>query len=129
MLDIYDAGNKPEERVSMSTHMKKSTIWISYDLGVRGDYEGLYSWLDSHAAKECGDSVAVLTYAHSGDMAKVLKAELSEAFTIDKRTRVYVVYREQTTNKNKGKFIFGGRRAAAWAGYASSNLDLTDDEV
>ena len=36
--------------------MKTSTIWISYDLGVRGDYEGLYAWLDSHGAKECGDT-------------------------------------------------------------------------
>ena len=34
--------------------MTRSTIWISYDLGVRGDYENLYSWLDTHGAKECG---------------------------------------------------------------------------
>ena len=33
-----------------------NTVWISYDLGIRGDYEGLYAWLDSHRAKECGDA-------------------------------------------------------------------------
>ena len=31
--------------------MTASTVWISYDLGVRGDYEGLYAWLDAHDAK------------------------------------------------------------------------------
>lgn len=45
-----------------------STVWISYDLGVRGDYESLYSWLDAHGAKECGDFLAVLTYRHEGQL-------------------------------------------------------------
>jgi hypothetical protein len=27
----------------------KSTIWLSYDLGGSGDYEGMYSWLDNRA--------------------------------------------------------------------------------
>ena len=36
----------------------KKFIWLSYDLGIGGDYESLYSWLDNHEAKECGDSVA-----------------------------------------------------------------------
>lgn len=34
------------------------TIWLSYDLGVQGDYEGLYRWLDNKKASECGDSLA-----------------------------------------------------------------------
>jgi hypothetical protein len=33
-----------------------SAVWISYDLGVQADYEGMYAWLDEHQAKECGDS-------------------------------------------------------------------------
>jgi hypothetical protein len=109
--------------------MTKSIIWISYDLGVRGDYEGLYSWLDAHAAKECGDSVAVFTFEYRGSLLEKLKAELKKAFTVDKRTRVYVIYREQATNKNKGSFVFGGRRAAAWTGYASTGAGAADDEI
>lgn len=109
--------------------MVKSTVWISYDLGVRGDYESLYSWLDQHKAKECGDSLAVLTaYSHSGDVPAALKGDLKKAFKVDKRTRVYIIYRESSTNKNKGTFLFGGRRAAAWTGYATSDSDVTDDE-
>ena len=34
----------------------KHFVWISFDLGVKGDYEGMYAWLDSKDAKECGDS-------------------------------------------------------------------------
>lgn len=36
-------------------------IWLSFDLGVSGDYEGMYAWLDDKRAKECGSSVASYT--------------------------------------------------------------------
>jgi hypothetical protein len=107
----------------------KSTVWISYDLGIRGDYESLYSWLDAHNAKECGDSLAVLTYSHEGPLPDKLKADLRKSIATDKRTRIYIIYREQETNKNKGAFIFGGRRAAAWTGYATSDSSTVDNEV
>jgi len=107
--------------------MTRSTIWISYDLGVRGDYEGLYSWLDAHGAKECGDSLAVLTYEFTASLLDKLKAKLKRAIDVDKRTRIYVIYHDRSTNKNKGRFLFGGRRAAAWTGYASREADATDD--
>jgi hypothetical protein len=106
-----------------------STVWISYDLGVRGDYEGLYAWLDAHGAKECGDSLAVLTYRYEGSLVDKLKADLKKHIAADKRTRIYVVYRDQATGKNKGRFLFGSRRGAAWTGYAPSELTTVDDEV
>jgi hypothetical protein len=107
----------------------KSTVWISYDLGVRGDYENLYAWLDAHGAKECGDSLAVLTFEYKGSLADELKSELKKAFAVDKRTRVYVVYRERTTNRNKGIFLFGGRRSPAWTGYSSAGVVTEDNEI
>lgn len=103
-------------------------MWISYDLGVRGDYEGLYLWLDAHRAKECGDALAVLKYRHEGSLIEKLKVDLGKSVTIDKRARIYVIYRDQATDKNKGRFIFGGRRAAVWTGYAPSDLATVDDE-
>ena len=27
-------------------------IWLSFDLGIGGDYPGLYKWLDNHKAIE-----------------------------------------------------------------------------
>jgi hypothetical protein len=107
--------------------MPLNTIWISYDLGVRGDYEGLYTWLDQHKAKECGDSLAILSYEYSGDLVDALKADLAKSVETNKRTRMYVIYRDQGTEKTKGRFVFGNRRASPWAG-ASGQEHEEDDE-
>lgn len=114
--------------------MSHATIWISYDLGIRGDYEGLYAWLDGQDAKECGDSLAVLVFRFEKtpqhkSLPDALKAELKKSLKIDKATRIYVVYRDEASNKNKGKFIFGGRRAPTWTGYAQADSTLADEEV
>lgn len=108
--------------------MAKSAIWISYDLGVRGDYEGLYAWLDARDAQECGDSLAFLNYEYRGSLINQLRSDLKKALDAGKRTRVYVIYRDRTTKKNKGAFVFGGRRAPPWTGYASKSIGVTDDE-
>jgi hypothetical protein len=39
--------------------MMKSFVWFSFDLGVRGAFEGMYEFLDSHEAKECGDNLGL----------------------------------------------------------------------
>ena len=85
--------------------MKSSTVWISYDLGISGDYESLYAWLDSHDAKECGDALAVLAYEHDGSLIDKLRADLKKNVKTDKRSRIYVIYRDPATNKNKGTFL------------------------
>ncbi len=105
-----------------------STVWISYDLGVRGDYEGLYAWLDNNEAKECGSSIAVLKYKHDDDLIEKIRKELESAVDINKNTRIYVVYRDRITNKNRGKFIFGARKAAPWVGFGSSARGTVDEE-
>lgn len=105
----------------------KKAIWVSYDIGVRGDYEGLYAWLDSKGAIECGDSLAFFKY-EADDIINSLRKEIEEAVEITKRMRIYVIYREDDTNKIKGKFIFGTRKAAPWTGYASDNKTVVEDE-
>ena len=105
----------------------KKAIWFSYDLGVQGDYSSLYAWLDTHDAKECGDSVAFLNYECSGPIVQQLTDDLKKAMTIDNRTRIYVVYRETDTDKNKGVFIFGSRRDSPWTGYSPKGVGVVDD--
>ena len=107
----------------------KRAIWISYDIGVRGDYEGFYAWLDSKGAIECGGSLAFFTYEADDDIIKNLKKEIEEAVEITKKMRIYVIYREAQTNKMKGKFIFGTRKAAPWTGYASEPGQAVEEEV
>ena len=93
----------------------KSLVWLSFDLGVSGDYENMYAWLDEKEAKECGSSVACFWFEHHADVAKTIKAEIEERVSLDKRSRLYIVYREQ--NRVKGRFIVGGRKSAPWDGY------------
>lgn len=104
-------------------------IWISFDLGIRGDYEGMYAWLDDHGAKECGDGVACLRFDHddscSGSFEASLKAELQERVELDKRSRIYVV--RKSGPKVKGRFLFGKRKGSPWYGFGSHDEQDEDD--
>lgn len=80
--------------------MKKS-IWLSYDFGVHGDYEGIYSWLDEHKASECGNNVAFFKYEYSGDLLESLGKEIKDSFDITKKTRIYVIWRDAETKALK----------------------------
>lgn len=72
-----------------------STIWINYDLGVSGDYEGMYEWLDDHNAIECGSSFAFIKqYDHDGeDLMDALKHDIQDCVLLGKRSRIYVIRR------------------------------------
>ena len=107
----------------------KSAIWVSYDLGVQGDYEAIYAWLDQREAKECGDNLAFLNYEYSGTLLEDLKSDLELAVKIPKRARVYVIYRDHESGLNKGKFIFGGRKAPVWSGFAVATGPADSDQA
>src|SRR5205823_7939100 len=92
--------------LSAGSRAMKCPVWISFDLGVRGDYEGMYEFLDAHHAKECGDSVAFLQVDYQSGLVGKLKKELSEFVTLDARSRVYVVFPD-SNGKHKGRFIKG----------------------
>ncbi len=98
----------------------RSTIWLSYDLGVNGDYEGLYSWLDGQGAKECGSSVAFLKYTHDGDLLSALREDIQTAISLDKRSRIYVIH------DRKGRYVFGRRKSAPWEGFGENGDDEED---
>ena len=107
----------------------KNAVWISFDLGVQADYEGMYAWLDEHQAKECGDSLAFLNYEYSGSLLESLTADLRSSMEITKRTRIYVIYREPETKNMKGSFLFGGWKAPPWSGFSVSVGSVDTDET
>ena len=76
----------------------KIRVWLSYDLGIKGDYESLYSWLDKQKALECGDSIATFFWE---DVENIKE------------------------DNNTGSFIVGKRKAAPWDGYSS---EFTEDD-
>lgn len=93
------------------------TIWLSFDLGVNGDYEGMYTWLDAHDAKECGDSFAFLKYEFEHSLVEELREELSRAVSLSPKARIYVILTTEG-GKTRGRFIVGNRRNAPWSGFA-----------
>ena len=103
------------------------TVWLSYDLGLRGDYEGLYYWLDLRKGRECGDNIAVLKYDPKNNLVKDIKKELKDNVKFGKGDRVYIIYKDN--DKIKGEFIIGKRKPAPWAGYAPiEGEDVVDEE-
>ncbi len=107
----------------------KRAIWISYDFGIRGDYEGIYTWLDGHSAMECGDSLAFLEYEFTGDLIEALKEDLKDSVDVTKKTRIYVIWRDTVSKKMKGRFILGTRKSPPWTGYAFVEEGLEDEEI
>ena len=108
--------------------MNTQLIWLSFDLGVKGDYEGMYRWLDAHEAKECGDSVAYLKYNFESDLIENLTQELTKDIQVTPRTRVYVIWRNLEHKSFSGRFIIGGRKAPPWAGFANTGEHAESDE-
>lgn len=115
----------PSDVDSKEPFLSAHTVWITFDLGNDGDYEGLYAWLDAHDANGCGESVAVLAYDCEGSIPDKIRDDLTLSIGVDADTVVYVIYRDPTTNENRGAFIFGERSVPVWNGFASSprNVD------
>ena len=104
----------------------KSLVWLSFDLGVSGDYEGMYAWLDEKEAKECSNSVACFSFDYDGELTETIKAEINDRITLNKRSRIYIIYREQ--GRIRGRFIIGRRKSAPWDGYGMQEEWCDDQE-
>lgn len=97
------------------------TVWLSYDLGVKGDYSNLYRWLDDAKAVECGDSLAYfrLEVPDTDALSDFIKKELEANVTFAKTDRIYIIWKTKE-GSNKGRFIVGKRKASPWQGQGSS---------
>lgn len=111
----------------------KKAIWLSYDLGIGGDYPGLYKWLDNHRAIECGDSVAFFFYTVDNNkldqLLDILFKDIDQSVELRSGDRLYVIRRVSTDTKSsiKGKFIYGKRKSNPWEGYGDTEPTGSDD--
>lgn len=103
--------------------------WISFDLGLQGDYEQLYAWLDrqdykergdQRGANECGDNVATFVSDKSREQ---IEKELKTRLSGQRKPRIYII-----TTKDGGKFVFGKRKLPPWKGYAEVELDSGEEK-
>lgn len=104
----------------------KNIVWLSFDLGVQGDYEGLYEWLDKHKAKECGGSIACFSYESLGAVPDSILMDLKSAVKLTGKNRVYVIW--MADGKMKGRFILGSRKSPSWTGYAAFEKEEVDSD-
>jgi hypothetical protein len=98
---------------------EKRRYWLSFDLGLTGEYTELYAWLDYHQAKECGDGVATF---RSDKSREKIKKEIGRLLNPKRNPRIYLISMHQG-----GKFIFGRRKVAPWTGYSQTLID-SDEE-
>jgi len=107
--------------------------WISFDLGLHGDYLALFKWLDGQDAKvlkdrqgaqECGENVATfLSHKNSDRIMEELVTLLSKQ---KENARIYLISNEK--GKYSGRFVLGKRRKSPpWKGFAEvdSGRDTT----
>jgi len=106
---------------------KRKSFWLSYDLGLKGDYEGLFSFLDTVGATECVSNLAYFTYeCKTDDFATEIQHILEEKVKIDKNERFYIIWRSDT-GSIKGKFLFGGRKRSPWEGFGNIMVEDESD--
>jgi hypothetical protein len=106
-----------QQNAIQDKNMKKA-VWMSFDLGLQGDYESLFQWLDSQGAIECGENVAFFNFecADAEKLPEMVTEKLKAIIKEDPKTRIYIVWRQG--GNVKGRFVFGRRKAPPWAGYA-----------
>jgi hypothetical protein len=103
----------------------KIGFWMNYDLGLQGDYKGLFGWLDTMGARECASTLAYFerelpTSGDAEEVANEIVAELRDKIRLKDTDRVYLIGAGGQPEKRliTGRFIVGGRRTKApWEGY------------
>ena len=108
-------------------------IWLSYDLGLNGNYAGLYQFLDNIQAVEIGNSAASFMYEtraqNDEELIDILKNELIEHIGNTKNARIYIIRAEKEDGNIigvKGSFLLGKRKSNPWKGYG--DVGDTEDE-
>lgn len=109
-------------------------FWLSFDLGVQGDYNHMYAWLDNHKAVECGDSNAFVEYSVPNTMTvdeflAYLKNDLENSISFRPGDRIYVIVYVERKKNTMGRFIIGKRKASPWEGYGDNDDDDSSDEA
>lgn len=104
---------------------QKGRVWLSYDLGLRGNYDALYEWLDEKGAAECGDSIATFQTDRTKDE---LRSEQVELLGESSKARIYLVVQDLVNHRVTGTFLLGKRKAAPWTGYFQSTVENALDQ-
>jgi hypothetical protein len=105
----------------------KKRFWLTYDLGIDGDYDGLYALLDELEAVECGDSACSFELdPRKKEPPAAVLAEVRRHAKLRTKDRIYLLWRKNDGSIT-GRFIAGKRRRSPWAGYAVESSGESED--
>lgn len=120
----------------------KMKIYINFDLSIRGDYKGFYTWLDKNNAEERGSGYAYIKdypfpekeFRGAKDFKEkniklfnYLRKEIKDFAEIGTADRVYVTLKVIDTDHIGGMFLFGKSQSAPWKGYYQVEGDKNND--
>lgn len=105
-------------------------IILNYDLGLKGDYSGLYAFLDNHEALDTGNCNAAFAMQFSENEFPIIYNELKEiiqkSVTIESTDRIYMLATDSSNNM-RGQFLFGSRKRPIWEGYGNVTSEEVDE--
>ena len=103
-------------------------VILNFDLGIKGDYESLYRYLDNINALDCGNSNAVFQFNFSkenlsySEKLDEIKKSLESSITFKNGNRIYCIVHNQK-GIPRGAFLFGHRQRPIWEGYGNKTKD------
>jgi hypothetical protein len=108
----------------------KKAVWLTYDLGVKGDYKSLYAWLDDHEAVECGNNLTYFRYEcnDTESLEHKLREDLEKKVMFEPGNRIYMIRMEEKDGKRNtiGSFLIGKRKSNPWEGYGEKVDDTRE---
>lgn len=109
----------------MSGAIQENWVILNYDLGLKGDYESLYSFLDMQNAIDCGNSSGAFEFNFSGgsdlshsEKMEQIKKEIELKVSLKKGDRIYTIVHDKK-GVAIGTFIYGHRQRPIWEGYGN----------
>ena len=116
-------------------------LYINYDLSLRGDYKGIYKWLDKNEAKERGNGYALIenynipesVISKSKDIdkdatiIKYIREDLQESVDIKPSDRIYLTFKKLEDEKLAGIFLFGKPQMPPWEGTYNESSEAVID--
>ena len=120
----------------------KIKIYINFDLSLRGDYKGLYKWLDKYNAEERGNGYALIKEYLFPDseiegvtdfkdknfkLINFIRKDIKKYAEIGSSDRIYLTLKTLGRGNLGGAFLFGRQQATPWEGYYQESTDSEID--
>lgn len=107
------------------------SVFISYDFGLKGDYDNLYKWLDEKKAEERGYGLAYIkdffiheTFKKDNEFFLHIREELQQKLKLGNSDRIYMIWGSiESDRKTRSGFLIGKPKQAPWTGFSNNNMD------